>query len=82
MNATYFCDMINAFDHWETIDTEMEWLDDYDLTPNVIKIDVEGFEMDVLKGAFQTLRKTKLIQKGKYIRMFFITIPCLSLPLF
>lgn len=34
-------------------------LDSFDLNPTFIKIDVEGYELEVLKGAEQTLRKNK-----------------------
>ena len=34
-------------------------LDSFDLKCNILKIDVEGFELNVLKGSIQTIRKNK-----------------------
>jgi FkbM family methyltransferase len=45
----------------ETKIIRMKRLDDYKLSPDVIKVDVEGFEMDVLKGGLNTLSKTKRV---------------------
>ncbi|WP_161952087.1 FkbM family methyltransferase [Thermoplasma sp. Kam2015] len=61
MTVNFSGDMVNAFGTGDKINIKMRRLDDYDLSPDLIKIDVEGFEMDVLRGALQTLEKTKEI---------------------
>ncbi len=43
-------------DQW-TDDVNMRPLDHYDTTPNFIKMDVEGCELKVLKGAAKTIEK-------------------------
>jgi len=42
-----------------TLDT---WFEQSQVIPDFIKIDVEGHELDVLKGAEKVLKKTKLVQ--------------------
>ena len=42
-----------------SVEVEIRKLDDYDLNPSFIKIDVEGWEHDVVLGAEQTIRKSK-----------------------
>ena len=34
-------------------------LDSYKLEPNVIKVDTEGYELNVLKGAYQTIQRSR-----------------------
>ncbi|MHB1493636.1 MAG: FkbM family methyltransferase, partial [Thermoplasmataceae archaeon] len=38
---------------------EFRTLDSFDLECNILKIDVEGFEFDVLRGSLKTIRKNK-----------------------
>jgi hypothetical protein len=42
-----------------TIESDVIPVDDLDLAPSIIKIDAEGFNLDVLLGAQQTLRRTR-----------------------
>ena len=39
------------------VDVQIKKLDDYKLKPNIIKLDVEGFENDVIKGSLVTIKK-------------------------
>ena len=43
----------------ETTNANMRPLDHYDIAPNFIKIDVEGCELKVLKGAAKTIEKSR-----------------------
>jgi FkbM family methyltransferase len=43
----------------ETIRVSVVALDSYNLCPAVIKIDAEGYELPVLKGALETIKKSK-----------------------
>ena len=38
------------------------WNSDFGLKPDIIKVDVEGFELDVLHGARSVIKNTKVIQ--------------------
>lgn len=45
-------------------------LDEFEITPSFIKIDVQGFELEVLRGSFKTIGRHKLvilIENGDYI---------------
>ena len=47
---------------------EIKILDDYDLSPDLIKIDTQSYELEVLRGARKTLEKHKpvlIIEVGK-----------------
>jgi len=41
--------------------TDIRRLDSYNLSPTVLKIDTEGYELHVLKGAVETLKRTQKI---------------------
>lgn len=43
------------------IESQVKKLDDFKLKPYFIKVDVQGFEMEVLQGAEETIRKYKPI---------------------
>ena len=49
-------DMMNSLGKGEKQNTTVKTLDSYRLKPNILKIDVEGFEMDVLRGAIETIK--------------------------
>ena len=53
----YHGTMVDAFSKDKIQRTKMRTLDSYGLKPDIIKIDVEGFEMEVFKGAKDTIRK-------------------------
>ena len=47
---------------------KIDTLDNFNLSPNLIKIDVQSYELEVLKGAYETLKKHKpilIIEVGK-----------------
>ena len=44
------------------VDTLDNWASKYGIIPNLLKIDVEGFELQVLKGAEKTLKFVKVVQ--------------------
>lgn len=46
---------------WETIEIATQKLDDFNLTPNCIKIDTEGEDDAVISGAIKTIEKHKPI---------------------
>lgn len=52
---------ITGLDHFELLrlDAEIRTLDSFDLAPRFLKVDVEGGELGVLKGAQQTLARHK-----------------------
>lgn len=50
-----------GIDGWMTHDVEVETLDSFQLMPRALKIDVEGNELAVLRGARQTLRSVEVV---------------------
>jgi FkbM family methyltransferase len=50
-------DMMNSLNTTKKQRTSVKTLDTYSLKPDILKIDVEGFEMDVLKGAVKTIKR-------------------------
>lgn len=48
-----------AFISDDGMEVQMQTLDAYGLSPSIIKIDVEGFELRVLEGAEKTIRRWK-----------------------
>jgi len=50
-------DMVSVFSGNKKQKVKMMRLDSFKLKPNYLKIDVEGFELEVLKGAIKTLKK-------------------------
>jgi FkbM family methyltransferase len=51
-----------AFDrsrlHIDTYEVGVKTLDSYNLSPDIVKIDVQGFEEHVIKGALETFRRS------------------------
>ncbi|RDC65919.1 FkbM family methyltransferase [Adhaeribacter pallidiroseus] len=47
--------------HIRTVKCEVKKLDDFKLKPYFVKIDVQGYELEVLKGAMETLKNFKPI---------------------
>ena len=58
IQVAYNSDMMNANGVGKKQLTEVRTLDSYKLNPDILKIDVEGFEVDVLQGAVETINKT------------------------
>ena len=56
INITYNGDMA-GIGGGRTQKTYLKTLDSYRLKPTILKIDVEGFEMDVLRGAVKTIKR-------------------------
>jgi FkbM family methyltransferase len=56
INITYSGDMA-GIGGGRTQKTYLKTLDSYRLKPTILKIDVEGFEMDVLRGAVKTIKR-------------------------
>jgi FkbM family methyltransferase len=66
--AVSFVDFQNSERELIHESVEVKTLDDYDLSPNLIKIDTQSYELEVLKGARNTLQKHKpvlIIEVGK-----------------
>lgn len=53
-----------VFNHSENVEvtTLDRWVNTANVTPNLIKIDVEGHELDVLKGGLETLPLAQVVQ--------------------
>ena len=43
------------------VKTKLQRLDDYDLNPDLIKIDVQGFEEQVIRGGMETIKRSRPI---------------------
>lgn len=56
---TFYKDMANNTGKGHKIKIKFRTLDSYKLNPTILKVDVEGFEMDVLNGAIETISKYK-----------------------
>jgi FkbM family methyltransferase len=66
--AVSFIDFQNSEKELIHESVEIKTLDDYDLSPNLIKIDTQSYELEVLRGARNTLEKHKpvlIIEVGK-----------------
>ena len=57
ISIAYDDDMMNSRGEGKKQLTIVRTLDSYRLHPDILKIDVEGFEMDVLNGAQRTIKK-------------------------
>jgi FkbM family methyltransferase len=55
----YSGDMANKELGGKKIKTKFRTLDSFKLKPTILKIDVEGFELDVIEGAINTIKKYK-----------------------
>ena len=56
---TFDGDMANSIGKGKKIRIKFRTLDSYKIKPDIIKIDVEGFEVNVLRGAIKTIKKYK-----------------------
>lgn len=66
--AVSFSDFQNSERELISESVDIKKLDDYKLSPNLIKIDTQNYELEVLKGAEETLKKCKpilIIEVGK-----------------
>ncbi len=52
-------EMANNTGEGDKVKVTFKMLDSYNLKPTILKIDVEGFEMDVLEGGKETIKKYK-----------------------
>ena len=57
LEIAYDSNMMNSRGKGKKQRTKVRTLDSYGLKPSILKIDVEGFEMEVLKGASRTIRR-------------------------
>jgi FkbM family methyltransferase len=53
-----------SFSSHEIVDVETldDWCNQNETYPSLLKLDVEGHELDVLRGGIQTLQKTRVVQ--------------------
>ena len=54
---SYSGEMANNIGEGKRIEVEFRTLDSYKIKPDIMKIDVEGFELDVLEGGVETIKK-------------------------
>lgn len=55
----HFFSVKNKIIEFETFEIKARKLDDYNLSPKILKIDAEGSELEVLKGSKETIRRSQ-----------------------